>query len=467
VTFSSLIETLWQRRMLFLATSIACMAAIVAVTLALPEKYDATATLFVGERQNAGDALAFDTNIGEQLARTYTTLAAQPSVADEVRAKLPSRPTREQLLENMTFAPVERTQLLQLTARATSPKAAADLANLYAETFVTRVSGNFERGGAPTRVSVAEPAVAPSVAALPNMPLNLAVGLLLALALGTAAALLVERLDDRLRIQADDREVLDHPVLGRIPAFRVRDFNTPAVSDSFRLLRTNIDFSTQPPPAVIAVTSSSPLEGKSTTAAQTALAAAHDGERVVLVEADLRRPGLRHTAVGLDVEMPSIGLTNHLAGTERLADILSEHPAHPGLSVIWPGPLPPNPSRLLGSERFVELIAELRRTFDRVIVDTSPISVGPDASLVMTRVDGAIFVVDSQRTSRSRSRSGVAQLEASRVPILGIVVNRAGRPSRDAYGYYAAAPESGPRSAADGAHAAGAAGPKIGRGATR
>jgi capsular exopolysaccharide synthesis family protein len=438
VSASSVVETLWRRRLLFLMVTAAALGAIVAVTLALPKRYDATATLFVGERQSTGDALAFDTNIGEQLARTYTTLAAQPSVADAVRTHVPGVPSRSALLERMTFAPVERTQLLQISARGSSPEEAQRLANVYAETFTTRVAGNFERGGAPTRVTLAEPAVAPSEAAVPNVPLYIGLGALLALLLGAGSALLIDRLDDRLRIEPDDLEVLDHAILGRIPEFSAKREASPAVVDAFRLLRTNIDFSVEPPPGVIGVTSSSPIEGKSTVAAYMAIAAAKDGERVVLVEADLRRPGVRNTALGRGVEIPARGLTNYLVGAERLERILTEHPAQPGLAVVWPGPLPPNPSRLLGSPRLQELVAELREHFDRVIIDTSPISVGPDASIVMTRVDGAVFVVDNQATSRSRSRTGIAQLETSRARVLGIVVNRAGKPSRDAYGYYTA-----------------------------
>jgi capsular exopolysaccharide synthesis family protein len=108
------------------------------------------------------------------------------------------------------------------------------------------------------------------------------------------------------------------------------------------------------------------------------------------------------------------------------------------LSVIWPGPLPPNPTRLLGSNRLPRLLAELREHFDRVVIDTSPISVGADASIVLGLADGVLFVVDAQRTSRSRVRAGLAQLETSRAALLGVVVNRSGRPSREAYGYYAA-----------------------------
>ena len=136
-------EALLRRRTVFLSTALACFAATVALTLALPPRYDATATLFVGERKTGDATLAFDTNVGEQLARTYTTLAGHPGMADVVRGRLQPPPTRQELLERMTFTPVERTQLLQITARGQSAEEAARLANTYSETFIDRIASDF------------------------------------------------------------------------------------------------------------------------------------------------------------------------------------------------------------------------------------------------------------------------------------------------------------------------------------
>jgi len=438
MTPEQVLAVLWQRRLLFLVTTALCLGAVVAATLALPRQYDATATLFVGQVDAGGDAAALDTGIGEQLARTYTTLAAQPSVAEQVAKRAPRSPTRERLLDDMKFAPVERTQLLQITARGESAEHASELANLYAETFIARVDASFRRSAAPTRVSVTEPAVPPMRAASPNVPLYVGFGAVLALLLGAGVVLLRERLDDRLRVRADELEVLGQTVIARVPAFDERDAASTATVDAFRLLRANVDFAGDARPHVIGVTSSTPLEGKTTVAAQLALAAAQDGESVVIVEADLRRPGMRNSVVGPPATPSVVGLTNFLAGTHGLPAVVSEHPHIAGLSVIWPGPLPPNPTRLLRSDRLPRLLAQLREHFDRVVIDTSPISVGADASIVVGLADGVLYVVDAQRTSRSRVRAGLAQLETSRAALLGVVVNRSGRPTRDEYGYYAA-----------------------------
>ncbi len=107
-----IIATVWRRKLAFLLTLLVCVGATVAATLSLPEKYSATATMFVGERSEGSEALLFDTNAGEQLARTYTALASNPNVANLVRQRLDGRQTSEQLLDKVSFAPVERTQLL-------------------------------------------------------------------------------------------------------------------------------------------------------------------------------------------------------------------------------------------------------------------------------------------------------------------------------------------------------------------
>lgn len=436
MTSAPVLAALLRRRAFFAITALVCFAAVVALTIALPRQYDATATLAVAEDATGQDAIPLDTNVGELLSRTYTTLVAQPGVADAVRGQLHPPLSRKELFSRMTFTPVERTQLLQITARAESPTEATTIANTYARTFVSRVAGGLSDKSSTSKVSIAEPAVAPTDAASPNVPLYVGFGLALALLLGAGAALLRDRLDDRLHVGPDDLTVLDHPILVRVPEFDVRSLEDPVASDAFRLLRANIDFSAPTTPRTVGITSAAPLDGKSTVASQLAVAAAASGERVVLVEADLRRPGIRNTAIAEGMDPSARGLTNYLAGVETLGGVLTSHPTVDGLYLIWPGPATPNPTTMLGSARFDELLAELREHFDRVIVDTSPVSVGADASIVLSRLDGAVFVVGAQRTSRSGVQNGIAQLETSRASLLGIVVNRDERQGAHGYGYY-------------------------------
>jgi capsular exopolysaccharide synthesis family protein len=437
MSIDEIASTLWRRRVSFLLTLLACVAAVVAVTFLLPKTYTATATVYVGGRVEPGTFV--DTQLIEQHTRTYSTLAGNPNVADAVVEELDEDMTREELLERMAFAPVERTQLLLISAEARSRGGAAEIANTYADTFVSVMTDLYEDGKAPAEIAVSEPAAPPDRASRPNPPLYLGFGTLLAIFLALGVALLRERLDTRVRVAADDDTVLGQPIMARIPTITTADGQVArSVLDRFALLKTNIDFFDENPARVVVVTSPGVNEGKSTVAANLALACAADGERVALIEGDLRRPGLGATVIGESVARSPVGLSNYLASAADEERILTPHPDNPDLRVIWAGLIPPNPTALLGSHRLDTLIEALRLDHDRIIIDTCPISVGADASVIASRVDGALYVMDERKTKRSEAQAGLNQLRSVRAHLLGVVLNRA-RLSGDTgyYDYYA------------------------------
>jgi non-specific protein-tyrosine kinase len=435
MTIEQLAATLWRRRLSFLVTFACCVGGVVALTLTLAKTYQATATLFVGSPHESSAYL--DSTIVEQRVRTYATLAANPNTAERVLVALPKRMTRSELLNRMSFTPIERTQLLQVSATGVSPIEATRLANAYARVFVEGMGALFARGQAPTKIAVAELAAVPTKPAKPNPPLYIALGTLLSLFIALGAALLRERLDTRVRVAPADSTVLDNPVVARIPVFdRDKAVHMPrGVTDRFGLLKTNLDFFGEGPTRTVLVTSAGAGEGKSTIAANLALAAARDGERVVLIEADLRRPGLDNTHIRTAAERSPVGLSNYLAGAAGEEQIVTPHPEHPELSVIWSGIMPPNPTALLSSHRLDTLLASLQLDFDRIVIDTCPISVGADASVIAGHVDGTVFVIDERKTRRTDAQAGLNQLRSVRAPLLGIVLNRSTVPGPDGYYY--------------------------------
>jgi polysaccharide biosynthesis transport protein len=425
----------WRRKLVFLTILLACVGAVVALTLTLPKTYRASATLLVGGEEIQRE-LSLNTNLGEQLARTYTTLAANPNVADRVRDELPLELSRSELLGRMSFSPVQRTQLLQISGEGSSPAEAKLVTNSYASVFVDHVDEQFQRGDTQARLLLTEPAALPTAASKPDPPLYIGMGSILSLLLALGVVLLQERLDRRIRVAEEDESILDQPILARIPK-RVRLMGEEAsrVEDAFRLLKTNIDFRHQGMVRTVAVTSPGPGEGKTTVAASLATASAADGERVVLIEADLRRPGLFAMDLMQDIVRPEVGLSNYLVGAGA-DEIVAPHPAVPGLSVICAGPTPSNPTALLRSRKFDDLLVLLLRAHDRVVIDTPPISLGADASVLAARAEGTLYVIDASRTSKSSARAGLNQLRTIQTNLLGVVVNRAATPSFE--GYYAA-----------------------------
>ena len=434
MSIDQIASVLWRRRLSFLAAFLLCLAAVVAITLALPKTYTATATLYVGGEIDQGEFV--DTNLLEQHTRTYSTLAGNPNIADEVRERLPGEPTREELLSRMTFAPVERTQLLLISAHESSPEQARDVANAYAEVFVERMERLFRAGKTPAEIAISEPAAVPRDPSKPNPPLYIGFGGLLSLFLALAVALLRERLDTRVRVAPADDTLLDQPIMARVPQFEDKSTPTREVTDRFAVLKTNLDFFDEDPARVVLVTSAGVGEGKSTVSANLALACARDGERVVLIEADLRRPGFGGTTIAQVAERSQVGLSNYLAGAATEEQILTTYPDHPELAVIWSGVVAPNPTALLGSHRLDTLLSSLRLDYDRIIIDTSPISVGADASLIASRVDGVLYIVDEQKTKRTEAVAGLSQLRSVRARLLGIVLNRAELLRGEGYYYY-------------------------------
>jgi succinoglycan biosynthesis transport protein ExoP len=439
MTIDQIASTLWRRRLSFLLAFLICLGAVVGATLALPKSYAATATLYVGGALGEGEFI--DTALLEQHTRTYSTLAGNPNIADLVREQLPDEPSRDDLLEQMTFAPVERTQLLLITAEGGSPEEARDTANTYAETFVERMTELFESGKTPAEIAISEPAALPRDPSKPNPPLYIGFGGLLALFLALGVALLRERLDTRVRVSPSEESVLEQPIVARIPQFEDTGAPSLEVADRFALLKTNLDFFDEDPSRVVLVTSPGVGEGKSTVSANLALACAQDGERVVLIEADLRRPGLGGTRIADVAERSHIGLSNYLAGAATLEQVTTVHPEHPELTVIWSGVIAPNPTALLGSHRLDTLITSLRLDYDRIIIDTSPISVGADASVIASHVEGVLYIVDERKTKRTEAIAGLNQLRSVRARLLGIVLNRAELLGGEGYYYYRGGPK--------------------------
>ena len=257
---------------------------------------------------------------------------------------------------------------------------------------------------------------------------------LIGLFVGLCLALLQEFLDDRINSVADADRVLQLPSLGHVPALSAADAHLlpqmkgidPA-SESYRVLRTNIHFATVDAPArTLLVTSTNPGEGKTTTAANLAFAMAMDGKNVILVDTDLRRPSL-HTL--LDIP-PLPGLTDILLDRAAVApqEIMS------GLSVLTAGTTPPNPSELLNSRKFRNLVLELSERADVVIFDSPPVLVAADAAILASQMDGTILVLETGVTKKANARRALQLLRQARAVMLGAAYNK--MRGADGPGYY-------------------------------
>lgn len=204
------------------------------------------------------------------------------------------------------------------------------------------------------------------------------------------------------------------------------------ISEAYRVLRTNIQFSAiDQAMQVITVTSAQPREGKTTTISNLAVAYAQDGKRVMLIDADLRKPTLHRVFARTNRK----GLTNVLANISTLEDEMQATDVDQ-LFLLTSGPMPPNPAEILATKRMGMLLDELRQQFDVILIDTPPALALTDAQVIASRSDGVLLVVSSWKTKRDLIRKCKANLEYVNANLLGVVLNNQNRREAESYYYY-------------------------------
>ncbi len=311
--------------------------------------------------------------------------------------------------------------------------------------------------GAVNSLSVIEPATVPQAPVGPEVLTSVLAAAAIGFSLAVGAAFLLEYLDDTIKSPDDVAGVVELPILAGIPTSKegegpdgaLASLNQPRspTAESYRSLRTAVTFSAVDVPArALLITSPSPGEGKSTTVANLGVTMAQAGKRVLIVDADLRRP-VQHRLFNLPVDQ---GLSSLVMGFElsRVAGQTSVR-LPPGsrfessifrtrqesLFVLPAGAIPPNPAELVGSQKMKNLLDFLVTRFDIVLLDSPPLLAVTDAAILSTRVDGVIMVVRAAQTRRNQLAHAVRQLRDVKATVSGIVVNRLPDNS-NAYGYY-------------------------------
>lgn len=283
-------------------------------------------------------------------------------------------------------------------------------------------------------ISIVEEANAPNRPAKPRRLVNMALGLAVGLVSGVALALLAENLDTTLYTPEQIENATQMETIGQIPTSkedlaiaRLGAGHYPQL-ESFRRLRTNI-LASVGGPQVALLTSAKRGEGKSTVAANLAVTIAQSGREVVVVDCDLRLPTV-HKLFDLPNKR---GLTNILAGEVQLDESI-QYSAFPRVQVVTSGPLPPNPTELLGSQRMLDLLESLKTQFDFIILDTPALLSVADAAVLAPAVDNVILVVAQSQTRRGDVQTVRRQLSNVRVKSMEVVVNRA--EPNGSYAYY-------------------------------
>jgi capsular exopolysaccharide synthesis family protein len=315
-----------------------------------------------------------------------------------------------------------------------------------------------------SNIRVVDPALIPTGPTRPNKTRNIMLSVLVGLIGGIGLALLREYMDNTVKTPDDIETLARLPSLAVVPSLsnssgkrngrfakllkspviagkegraELISHNMPQsqMSEAFRALRTSLLLSqADHPPQVILMTSALPREGKTTAAVNLAVTLAQLGDKTLLVDADLRKPGINR-ALSL-VDGKHAGLSSYLAGVSSLDLITVPHPAITNLAAIPTGPIPPNPADLLSSRRLTELIAELRTRYKFVVIDSPPIMAATDAVILSVLVDGVLIVVRSGETPKEAFTRTRDLLAGVKCHMLGVVLNAVDASSPDYYYSY-------------------------------
>jgi capsular exopolysaccharide synthesis family protein len=281
-----------------------------------------------------------------------------------------------------------------------------------------------------TNVRVVDAAEVPRGPISPNVTRELSVTFGISLLFAVAVAFGLEYLDNRIRTPQEMKAQLGVPFLGMVPAVSkdkagadpLLSRSVPAnFAEAFKSIRTNVLFSSaEEGMRSLVVTSSGPGEGKSIVSANIAVALAQAGQRVLLIDGDMRRPRV-HEIFASDQEP---GLSNILTGGAKPGEAIRRCPTIHGLWLLGSGHIPPNPAELLGSHRFRDFLGSLEDHFDWVVIDSPPVLVVTDSAIVANHASGVVFVVGSDKTTRQAARTAVEQLDSANARIIGSVLNR-------------------------------------------
>jgi capsular exopolysaccharide synthesis family protein len=320
---------------------------------------------------------------------------------------------------------------------------------LYKGLLLRMKEAGVSAGITASNIQIVDPAELPTQPYKPNKRLNLLLAVVVGLFLGVGLAFFFEYLDNTIKTPEDLEQWIRLPSFGMVPevsngrrrrlekgAFYPVELITNShpksiLSEAYRSIRTSILLSSsEKPPKKIAVTSPNPAEGKTTTVINTAIALSQTGAQVLIIDADMRKPKV-HQIFNYE---NGVGLSTFLSGHGDLESIVKKSEV-PNLFYIPSGPVPPNPSELLGSNLFKKMLESLEARFDHILLDSPPVLGFADAIILSTSVNGVILTVLGGKTPRETLQRAREALQQTHTKILGVVINRVDIRRSD-YGYY-------------------------------
>jgi capsular exopolysaccharide synthesis family protein len=440
------LRILRKRWLVMVVCTLLAVGAAAALVYETTPKFEASTQLFVAAKDTGGIASGLQSGdqFSQDRVKSYANIISSTQVTGPIAQQFGQGLTAQQIADETTADAPANTVLVNVHVTDTSAQRAQSLANAISGQFATYVAQLETTPGAatsPVKVTVVKQATLPKNPISPKSTVDLVLGLLIGLAIGVSCAVLRETLDRTVKDPTTAQKILELPLLGAI-SFDSDARKRPLIvhvhprssrAEAFRQLRTNLQFvDIDNAPRSIVVTSSVPEEGKTTTTTNLAITLAQSGLRVLLVEGDLRRPRM---ADYLGIE-GAVGLTSVLVGRADLAHAIQKWGPDGALGVLPSGPVPPNPSELLGSQGMLDLLREIEAAYDLVLIDAPPLLPVTDAAVLSTIASGALVIVRHGTTKIDQVLRAVESLRTGDAHIYGLVFTMTPTKGPDAYYYY-------------------------------
>ncbi|MTI72000.1 MAG: polysaccharide biosynthesis tyrosine autokinase [Firmicutes bacterium] len=403
------------------------ISGLISYFLIEPE-YKTFTTLMVGKLKDydTKDIEYQDILINQKLVSTYGEIAKSRLVSREVINNLNLNMTYEEIKKKVEVSLVKDTEIIKINVTDTNPFLATKIANETAKVFKESVTKIIQI----ENIQIIDKALVPSNPISPKPLFNMSISAVLGIMVSILIVFLLEYFDNTLKTPEDVEKYLSIPILGMIPLIenvcredrKIIVYENPKspVSEAYRTLRTNIKFSNiDKKIKVIVITSPSSGEGKSTTAVNLATTMAQNGKKVLLIDSDLRKPTIhKHFKISNDKGLISCLLED--IDYERIifSTVIS------GFDVLTSGRVPPNPSELMDSKKMRGFINSVKKEYDLVIIDTPPVGMVTDATVLSTVTDGVLLVFETGETIIKVSQNAKNLLDKVKANVLGVVLNK-------------------------------------------
>lgn len=422
------------RKRLNLILTITILSALISAVVSyfvIKPVYQAQVSIIVG----LTDTSKIDpsqTNLYQNILNTYVKIAKSKVVAKNAEGLLNDGTTAGQLMASTQVTQDSGTQLLIMTSTSLKPAQAYKNLQAMSEAFITESARLFTSG----KTQIMDKAEVPGSPIKPDKKKNIALAALVGLMVSVGIAFLMEYLDRTIKTEKDIENYINIPLIGVIPKYVMEGLTitmskpkAPA-SEAYKTLRTNIQYSSLDNDInILAVTSAGPGEGKTVTSCNIAVVLAQFGHKVLLVDADMRRPSV-HKVFNISNK---IGLSNLLIEDLRIEDTGIN--VMPNLDILTSGTIPPNPSEVLASHKMTVFLSAMEKKYDSIIIDTPPVIMVTDAQVLATKAEGVMLVVCQGEATIDAVKKAKELLTSVNANVLGAVLNKVEHNGKG-YGYY-------------------------------